>query len=107
MDVTYTMPVGVETNRDYAANQGIFLSLNCGSCFAVWTGRMKAADQRKLFGRFLGKGTVVIDGNNENTFHIRTVCFGTDFDVNARVAWRDLHSTERPITSAVHVDCRS
>ena len=55
-----------------------------------WTGRMSAAEQRALFGRFLGKGRLVIDGENERVKMIVKVCFGTDWDTREDISWRNL-----------------
>lgn len=51
---------------------------------------MTAAEQRALFGRFLGKGLLEINGTAETVEHHVKVCFGTDSDCTARVAWRNL-----------------
>jgi hypothetical protein len=52
---------------------------------------MSAKEQRELFGRFLGKGRVIIDGHAEMVSHVRKVCFGLDYDVTANIAWRNLN----------------
>jgi len=75
---------------DYAANLAIFLTERKGSCFATWSGRMPAVEQRALFGRFLGKGTLWIDGTAETIEHYRKVCFGLDSDCTANLKWRAL-----------------
>lgn len=75
---------------DRAANLALFLTVNCGSCLATWRGRMSAKDQRRLFGRFLGKGLIQIDGERELLDHWRKVCFGLDSECTARIAFRDL-----------------
>lgn len=84
---TYQMP---HTGDDPAANLALFLTLNEGSCYRHWRGHMRAADQRTLFGEFLGKGRILIDGDSEMLFHTRKVCFGLDSDVTHRIPWRDL-----------------
>lgn len=75
---------------DYAANLAFFLQEKTGSIFGEWEGRMTAAEQRALFGRFLGKGHLWINGTTETVEHWVKVCFGLDSDCTARVAWRDL-----------------
>lgn len=75
---------------DYAANLALFLQEKTGTIFGEWDGRMTAAEQRALFGRFLGKGLLCINGSAETVEHHVKVCFGTDSDMTARVAWRDL-----------------
>ena len=89
MSKPYTLP---HTGAgDYAANLAHFLLANEGSIWGRWEGRMTAADQRALFGRFLGKGSIVIDGEAETLCIFVRVCFGTDFDCRANLAWRDLN----------------
>ena len=77
---------------DYAANLALFLLDRTGSIFGTWAGHMPAAEQRALFGRFLGKGKLWINGEDETIEHHVKVCFGTDSDCTARVEWRDLHT---------------
>jgi len=75
---------------DPSANLAGFLLINANSIFAKWIGTIKAQDQIKLFGRYLGKGRIIIDGNNETIRMIVKVCFGTDFDIRENIRWRDL-----------------
>lgn len=75
---------------DYAANLALFLQEKTGTIFGEWDGRMTAAEQRALFGRFLGKGRLYINGLAETVEHHVKVCFGMDSECTARVAWRDL-----------------
>lgn len=75
---------------DYAANVASFLMNKTGSTLKVWSGHMSAAEQRELFGRFLGKGKLWIDGAEETIEHYRKVCFGTDAECTKRLAWREL-----------------
>ena len=76
---------------DHACNLAHFLRDRTGSVYGKWCGSMPAKEQRALFGRFLGKGRLVIDGAAESIKHSRKVCFGTDFEVNHNVAWRELY----------------
>jgi hypothetical protein len=80
----------MNTDTDYAANLAIFLLKNTGSIWGQWRGRMTATEQRALFGRFLGKGLISINGETERLKMIVKVCFGTDFDTRHDIAWRDL-----------------
>lgn len=75
---------------DYAANLALFLQDKTGSIFGTWSGRMSAKEQRALFGRYIGKGKLYINGERETVEHWVKVCFGLDSDCNARVAWRNL-----------------
>jgi hypothetical protein len=74
-------------NIDYAANLAIFLTEKTGSCLKTWKGRLSAAEQRDLFGQFLGKGTIEIDGTAETLAHWVKVCFGQDFNVTFERKW--------------------
>jgi hypothetical protein len=51
---------------------------------------MKAVEQRALFGRFLGKGLIIIDGSTEQVQHVIKVCFGLDWDVTDNIKWKNL-----------------
>lgn len=73
-----------------AENMAQFLMDKVGSVLGVWRGRMTAADQRALFGRFLGKGKITIDGGNETLIHTVKVCFGLDWDDTYRESWSAL-----------------
>lgn len=75
---------------DYAANLALFLLEKTGSIWGYWEGRMSAQDQRSLFGRFLGKGTIVIDGESEMVANRVKVCFGLDYDDRNVTAWSAL-----------------
>lgn len=75
------------TRPDYAGNLALFLTEKRGSCLAQWKGKMPAAEQRALFGRFLGKGTIEIDGAAETLTHWVKVCFGQDYDVTFERKW--------------------
>jgi hypothetical protein len=67
---------------DLAANLAFFLLENTDSVYGRWDGRMLAVDQRKLFGRFLGKGVLGIQGETEQLTMTRKVCFGTDWSTD-------------------------
>lgn len=75
---------------DYAANLALFLVEKTGSCLGSWKGHMVAAQQRTLFGRFLGKGKIIIDGSEERLAHVAKRCFGLDYEVTADLPWRAL-----------------
>lgn len=76
--------------QDPAANLALFLVEKTGSCLGNWKGHMLAADQRALFGRFLGKGKIIIDGSEERLAHVVKRCFGLDYEVTADLPWRAL-----------------
>lgn len=75
---------------DYAANLAFFLLEKTGSVFGFWKGRLSAAEQRALFGRFIGKGKIVIDGEVETICNRVKVCFGLDWDDRNVTEWRAL-----------------
>lgn len=79
-----------ESRVDYAASLAFFLQEKTNSIFGNWTGRMTAAQQRALFGRFLGKGTLIIDGENETLKHRIKVCFGLDSEDTVQLRWAQL-----------------
>lgn len=72
---------------DYAANLALFLTEKTGSCLKAWAGKLTAAEQRALFGRFIGKGQIVIDGAAETICNRVKVCFGLDYDDRNTVKW--------------------
>lgn len=75
---------------DYAANLALFLLEKTGSIFGEWIGRMTAAEQRALFGRFIGKGRIVINGEEETIANRVKVCFGLDSDDRNVTRWSAL-----------------
>ena len=75
---------------DYAATLAIFLVEKTGSCLNTWTGKMTAAEQRDLFGRYIGKGEIVIDGTDEIVANRVVVCFGLDWDYRNITSWKTL-----------------
>jgi len=75
---------------DYAANLALFLLEKTGSVFGLWVGRMTASEQRDLFGRNIGKGRIIIDGEAETICNRVQVCFGLDYDDRNVTAWRAL-----------------
>lgn len=75
---------------DVAASLAFFLLDKTGSIFGEWTGRMTATEQRALFGRFLGKGRIIIDGETEKLIHRVKVCFGQDYDDTESLQWAQL-----------------
>ena len=75
---------------DYASNLALFLLEKNNSIYSVWKGKMTAKEQRSLFGRFIGKGLIVIDGNNETICNRVKVCFGLDYDDRNTIEWKNL-----------------
>ncbi len=86
--------------QNYVTNVCEFLLEKTGSVCGKWEGKMSAKEQRALFGRFLGKGTIVIDGEAETVLNRVKVCFGLDWDDRnvtkfSRLAGFELDSKER------------
>lgn len=75
---------------DYAANLALFLLEKTGSIFGEWEDYMPASEQRALFGRFLGKGRIVINGTTEMLCNRVKVCFGLDYDDRNVTKWSAL-----------------
>ena len=86
---------------DTPANLALFLTERTGSCLNTWSGKLTAAEQRALFGRYIGKGKIWIDGANETVEHHVKVCFGADTDCTFSSAWRDMRAQPaKPAKSA-------
>jgi hypothetical protein len=88
--LVYTSLADFHCGNDAAGNMAVFLLEKTGSIFGKWSGRLSAADQRKLFGKFIGKGILVINGENETVNHEVSVCFGTMYDIVSTDHWREL-----------------
>jgi hypothetical protein len=80
----------IKAKPDYAANLALFLLEKTGSVCGLWGDKMLAAEQRALFGRFLGKGTIVINGHDETICNRVKVCFGMDWDDRKVTRWASL-----------------
>lgn len=87
--MTYKMP-NIQGDDDVVARIATFVFINEGSLWSSWVGKMPKADQMKLFGRYFGRGTLVVDGIKETVEMYVKVCFGTDFDVRGSVKWNEL-----------------
>lgn len=75
---------------DHASNLALFLQEHTGSIYGRWSGRLTAAEQRALYGRFLGKGKVIINGEDETVEHWVKTGFGLDADPTASIKWNAL-----------------
>jgi len=92
--MTYTIPDYLEPAEDdetACENLAAFILANTGNLWGRWSGHMKAADQRFLFGRFLGRGRITIDSEEELILHSRSVCFGLDRDTTHCLSWGDIN----------------
>lgn len=75
---------------DFAANLALFLLEKTGSVLGKWAGKLSAAEQRALLGRYLGKGTIIIDGNCETVCNRVKVAFGLDYEDRSVTKWAAL-----------------
>ncbi len=99
--MSYIVPVQIEDTSDVAANLAHFLMANGKSIFGTWSGKMTAKDQRRVFGRYLGKGNVVINGAKETVEMVVSICFGTDWDVRESLTWAALCAACHTVTVTV------
>jgi hypothetical protein len=65
-------------NYDLVASIAFFLVDKTDDCRGYWAGRMTKKEQIDVFGVYLGKGLICIDGEKEIVKMIVKVCFGTD-----------------------------
>lgn len=79
-----------EPANDRAAFLALVLTEATGTTCGYIESRMSADEQREIFGRYLGKGVIQIDGNRAGVSMRVKVCFGTDYDIRAITHWRDL-----------------
>jgi hypothetical protein len=77
-------------NYEIVTTLAHFLLSNTGSVCGCYIGTMKAKDQRTLFGQFIGKGRLIIDGSDETVKHVIKVCFGLDYDVTFNRKWHEM-----------------
>jgi hypothetical protein len=87
------LPHAPENQMDSATkvtNLAFFLQEKTGSVFGYFSSPMLAKDQRALFGQFIGKGKIVIDGESEHVKHVVSRCFGLDYEVTFEKKWAAL-----------------
>lgn len=75
---------------EIAGNLALFLQEKTGSPLGEFRGKLPAETQRELFGLFLGKGTVVITGDQERIQHIIKVAFGQDWHATFDKQWSQI-----------------
>jgi hypothetical protein len=78
---------------EIAANIAFFLQDKVGSVCGKWKGKLSAKEQRAMFGAFLGKGTLYIDGAMETVEHVVTVGFGGDYDITFESTFANMVAT--------------
>jgi hypothetical protein len=79
---------------DRAAAMAFFLMDQGVGIFGKWIGRMNAKDQRALFGQYLGKGEIIIDGEQEAVKMRVSIAFGQDWDYPVFLWWNELVAAE-------------
>lgn len=68
----------ITSRFDIAARVCMFLTRESGGKNTTWGGKLAPAQQRALFGTYLGRGQFLIDGVQETVTMSVQVCFGTD-----------------------------
>lgn len=51
--------------------------------FGEVSGRFTKAEQLKMFGRYFGKMLIILDFGRKTLYTVRSVCFGTDRDIQS------------------------
>lgn len=82
------------TKFDIIENIAAFLMDKKGSVLATWKGKLSAKEQRALFGVYMGRGEIVIDGEREIVQHLVKVCHwnGQDSDPTFYAKWSDIQA---------------
>ena len=83
---THTTTAAKMTNMQIAENVRDHMEAQDG-CEYTWTGKMTAAQQREMFGQYLGKGTILIDYREGEIDHIVRTCFGTNGETTKRISF--------------------
>lgn len=78
------------TKYEASANMALFLLEKTGSIYGTYRGTLPASVQRAMFGTFLGKGRLTIDGSTETLTHTVKRCFGQDYEQTFDRQWRAL-----------------
>ena len=75
---------------EIAANLAAFLTEKTGRATGSFKGHLLKAQQVALFGRYLGKGQIRIDGSTETILHSVSRCFGLDYEITFESSWAAL-----------------
>lgn len=81
------------TKYEAAANIAFFLQEQTGSVLGSWKGTLTAKVQREMFGMFLGKGILVIDGAKETINHTVKRGFGGDYEVTYMATFNTMYKS--------------
>lgn len=82
--------ISTMSKDDIVINLAFFLLENTGSIFGIYKERMSAFEQRKLFGCFLGKGKIIINGLEEDICCRIKIAFGSDYEDRYSMRWTEL-----------------
>ena len=97
--VTYTpvSQVALDAAADgYIPTALAFFLIDQGKrVYDKWVGNISAADQRILFGSYIGKGRIVIDGERETVHHLIRICFGQDAEIDYTSSWANIRNNPR------------
>ena len=75
---------------NYPSKLDAFLTEHAFDPWGTWCGRMTANEQLALFGRVIGRGKIVINGEQETICNRVKVCFGHDYDDRNITPWSAL-----------------
>ena len=78
------------SKSDIVVNLAFFLLDNTGNVCGIYKGRMSAIEQRQLFGCFLGKGIIIINGNDETICCRIKIAFGSDYEDRYSMLWIEI-----------------
>ncbi len=73
--------------KTWAVSLALFLIERTGSEDGRWSGKLDAEEQRALFGRFLGRGEICIDGERKCLLHRAQMLFAPGSRVTASLRW--------------------
>ena len=82
--------ISTMSKDDIVINLAFFLLENTGNVCGIYKGRMSAIEQRELFGCFLGKGKIIINGNDETICCRIKIAFGSDYEDRYSMRWTEL-----------------
>jgi len=77
-------------NADKIESMSALVIARCDSPWGRVTLKMNKAEQVAMFGQYMGRGTIIVDGEAEEVRHVVSCCFGQDYEVTKTVKWIDL-----------------
>lgn len=82
-----------ELHYETASHIAFFLISQGKKSYEEWDGYMPAKKQREVFGVYLGRGRIFVDGLNETISMTVKVCFGLDFNTEINIDCKDPQSS--------------